>query len=394
MANDCFVKTEDRLPAGHKVFVEAEEGFRDLLNSANPAFLLGAGCSKVASLPLIDELTSLILDDTSVAEESRSILESVKNSFAVDTTLGKAHIEDFLSELVDLLAIAERREQKGAGNNSVAIGDSLYTAAQVRTAIRDIKDVVASIIGRPLKDECLSTHRAFVRAVHTSMRDGRRYQGIPFSYLVLNYDTLLEDALALEKIPFADGVEGGATGWWDPHSFSRPDREAWVFKLHGSVNWREFEGDALPRRLGANVRWQRAENEPILIWPAATKYRETRQDPFAQLSERAWKSLVSQRDEQKLLVISGYSFGDSHINQEISRALRDSDGRLTVAIFTSLRSPNEQPQLQEWFENADFRNDIRVYAKGGFFHGSTEQVCAEELSWWRFEELVHILGGR
>ena len=40
-------------------------------------------------------------------------------------------------------------------------------------------------------------------------------------YLVLNYDTVLEDALALERVPFSDGLDGGVTGWWNPETFDR-----------------------------------------------------------------------------------------------------------------------------------------------------------------------------
>ena len=31
-------------------------------------------------------------------------------------------------------------------------------------------------------------------------------------YLVLNYDTIIEDALGLGNIPYADGLSGGASG--------------------------------------------------------------------------------------------------------------------------------------------------------------------------------------
>ena len=132
----------------------------------------------------------------------------------------------------------------------------------------------------------------------------------------MNYDTVLEDALALERVSFSDGLDGGVTGWWSPQTFDRVHLAARVFKLHGSINWCDFPDDPLPRRLGASLQIEDADNRRILIWPASTKYRETQLDPYAQLADRARKVLRPNKGSQCVLVICGYSFGDAHINIE------------------------------------------------------------------------------
>ena len=38
---------------------------------------------------------------------------------------------------------------------------------------------------------------------------------------------------------------------------------------------------------------------------------------------------------QCVLVVCGYRFGDTHINLELDRALRESAGDLTIVVFTS-----------------------------------------------------------
>ena len=76
----------------------------ELLTQNGRAFLLGAGCSKCANLPLTSELTNKVLDSDILNNESKEILSSIRNLFKDSSPV--AQIEDFLSELVDLLAIA------------------------------------------------------------------------------------------------------------------------------------------------------------------------------------------------------------------------------------------------------------------------------------------------
>ncbi len=93
-------------------------------------------------------------------------------------------------------------------------------------------------------------------------------------YLVLNYDTVVEEALTIERIALSDGIAGGVTGWWNPETFDRPDLSARVLRLHGSVDWYEVADDPLPRRIGQRLQIQAMQNRRILIWPASMKYRE------------------------------------------------------------------------------------------------------------------------
>ena len=175
-------------------------------------------------------------------------------------------------------------------------------------------------------------------------------------YLVLNYDTVLEDALALERVPFADGMEGGATGWWSPETtFDRDGLEARVLKLHGSIDWFEFEDDPLPRRLAPKLAGGDRDARNVLIWPASTKYREAQHDPYAQLAARFRSVLAPHDREDRLLVVCGYRFADEHVNREIERALRQSEDRLTMVAFSSDNQP-EGSLLQSWQQDPGTRS--------------------------------------
>jgi hypothetical protein len=376
---------DDLSPLGEKPFAEAVVKLDELLVQTGRAFLIGAGCSKCAGLPLTAELTEKALNGDALDDTTKAILSGIRDLF--DGAAG-ANIEDYLSELIDLLAIADRRTLRGATQKDVTLAGSSYGAAQLRTAADQIKRGIAGVIDGEVSIE---THRRFVRAVHRPLRPGTSTSGQAVDYLVLNYDTVLEDALALERISFADGLDGGVTGWWSPETFDRDGLAARVFKLHGSINWCELSDDPLPRRVGTRLQIASATDRRILISPASTKYRESQLDPYAQLAERARRVLRPSRNCQCVLVICGYRFGDAHINIEVDRALRESAGNLTIVAFTSENEPCGQ--LKTWHTDASVSERVLIFANRGFFHGTQASAATTDLLWWKFENVTRLLGG-
>ena len=134
-------------------------------------------------------------------------------------------------------------------------------------------------------------------------------------------------------------MNGGNCAWWDSATFNVAGIAARVLKLHGSIDWTEIPNDPMPRRIANYCTLPAGHDQRVLIWPASTKYRETQRDPFAQLIDLARRILHPQSGSQIVLTISGYSFGDSHINIEIERALRESGGELTMVVFTADEEP-------------------------------------------------------
>ena len=368
-----------------KPFAEAIAKFEELLNQSGRAFLIGAGCSKCAGLPLTSELTGKIIDNKNLDVISKEILTAIQHLFG---SAGNAHIEDYLSELIDLLAVAERRVERSARHLTITLGGTEYSAEQLRCAADKIKRTICEAVQL---DISIDVHRSFATAVHRPLRAGRAMPEQVVDYLVLNYDTVIEDALALEQVPFSDGIDGGATGWWRPETFERDGLAARVLKLHGSINWRELPGDPLPRRIALNLQARDATDWPTLIWPASTKYRETQLDPFAQLADLARHAMRPRSGSQRVLVICGYGFADRHINIEVDRALRESEGDLTVVAFTSDNEP--RGQLKKWTDDNKVRTQVLIFAKRGFFHGELSETSKEDLPWWKFENITRLLGG-
>ena len=367
-------------------FKLALEKLEGLLRQNNRAFLIGAGCSKCAGLPLTAELTDKVLNNTSLDRNSKEVLESLKSLF-IGTT--DANIEDYLSELIDLLAIAERRVNRGAKNVQVELNGKKISSEDLRKTVEQIKTVIVGVIENCSID--IETHRKFIKAVHHPIRPGKADSHQIVEYIVLNYDTLLEDTLALERISFADGLDGGVTGWWSPQTFKRDGLDACVLKLHGSINWCEFPDDPLPRRVSKRLSVVPPDNCKTLIWPASTKYLETQRDPYAQLINQARIILHPDKGSQQTLLICGYRFGDSHINIEIENALRESQGRLTVVVFTE--SEKLIGKLKEWNADESISNQVLIFSKRGFYHGKQVDDSTDDLPWWKFENLTRLLGG-
>lgn len=359
------------------------QDMRDLLSQSRLAFLLGAGCSKIAGLPLMPELTETVLHHSGISDDTKKLLNKVQELFS---GAASPTIEDYMSEIVDLLSIAERRTRRGATQSKVSVGDLERDATELQTALDEIKRVVSSAIGD--KEVNIAVHQKFVRAIHGSLQAGKTGRGV--DYFVLNYDTLIEDALGLERVVYCDGFTGAATGWWEPNSFRSDGKAARVFKIHGSIDWCLLKDDSLPRRIRSGIKTESDRNH-VLIYPAATKYQETQRDPFAQMLHYMRQSLCPGEGKEMVLAICGYSFGDSHIDLEIENALYQSEGRLTVAAFIN----NDEPggKLRNWLDDTTISEQIRVYANKGFFHGKEQSKQDNDLPWWKFEILARLLGG-
>lgn len=357
----------------------------ELLSQSRTAFLLGAGCSKCAGLPLMEELTTSVLAALPEHGKTHNLLTALQGNFEGSTA---CNIEDLMSELVDWVSITQRRNFRSSNQRAVKIGDIDYTHDDLMETLLEIRAQIAKCISGT--DVQIDDHKRFIESVQGRLQDGKANMGKTVEYFTLNYDTLIEDALGFERVPYADGFSGGTTGWWNSSEYGAADLRAKIYKMHGSIDWCCLDDDVFPRRL----RGGSAENDnakEVMIWPAATKYRETQRDPFAQILDM-FKTTLRPSSSELVLCICGYGFGDDHINHELERALYESQERLTLLVFTGDDAPTGR--LKEWLGAEEIKNQIRVYAKRGFFHGDEQVLSDQDLPWWKFEILARILGGQ
>ena len=232
-------------------------------------------------------------------------------------------------------------------------------------------------------------HINFVTALLSRVQAGLADRKRPVRLFSTNYDTLLEDALALGCFSYWDGFSGGAVAFRS-HRYGHLEPEtayrAHVIKLHGSIDWhlsddgkvwRVRDRDGYPPRSGR-----------VLIYPQSTKYLATQRDPFAAQFD-LFRRAISESGEN-VLAICGYSFGDEHINQEMELAVQHPDNKTTILAFSSTLND----VLDKW-RKSHWGKRLYIVTEAGLYVGTEGPFHAPEdgkkLDWWTFSGVTKIL---
>ena len=372
-----------------------------ILDASRQNWLFGAGISYDANIPLMYPLTDRVnaLIQTSDNQHNKSIIDALKAEL-VDA----CHVEHYLSHLCDLIALSERSR-----NIEASLGGTNYSSEQLNCCYREIVRIIGETMRygytKDGENESIGTieapiveiesHVRFVQALFLNKVNLERRSSI--SFFTTNYDTLLEDALVLNKINVVDGFSGGAMGFWNAESeFSSSTGRAAscsLFKLHGSVDWHRDSAHGLVRaRYGTKYLSNAAD---IMIYPQATKYVETQKDPFAALFSGLRSAITT--GDQNVLVTCGYSFGDEHINSEIEHCLIDRTNKTTVVAFTDEKPEGEviiNKTLDRWLKHENFGERVFVAGKNGLYNNSLTPCSSEDgkqFEWWKFSGLIKFL---
>jgi hypothetical protein len=379
------------------------EQFERHLNSPKLTWVLGAGVSFNANIPLMYPLTEQVLkrvkEDVFLKDEvALHVID-----FVVNDTEDDSHIEDHLTYLGDYISLAERSQKKRA-----IIGDKEVPREKLVEVHNALLELIADIVRwgyKPAKtddeqnivepevsgskDEPIvdvGYHRKFIRAVFGKSRAGIEYLRQPVEFFTTNYDTLLEDALALERIPYRDGFTGGGIGFWSTDAYApRDGTRAIVTKLHGSIDW--YRDGTMPSpmlRVRPTDSYPRRNGGAVMIYPQATKYLNTQRDPFAELFQRFRNRLAVKQDH--VLVICGYSFGDEHINAEIENAMAAPDSQLTIVALANEVDSNLPLVLKHWTTKFSWRNRVFVASQNGLYQGDSGPhfTGKHPSDWWTF----------
>jgi len=241
----------------------------NLLTASNQSWLFGAGISLDAGIPLMWPLTERVFSRARDEGPPNDILvlDQVKSQLSDDS-----HIEHILSQLGDYRAIADRSRDK-----TVAFGDVTLSIEALDQLHQRVLTWIAETIrwgyksaqpgGAPeevgtLENRIVTVdhHEEFVSALFNRSQAGVADRRRAVRLFTTNYDTLLEDALALGGFSYWDGFSGGAVAYrnhryGDDEPVSR--ERAHVIKLHGSIDWhvgedgriwRVRDGDIYPKK--------------------------------------------------------------------------------------------------------------------------------------------------
>ena len=256
--------------------------------SRHVCVFMGAGVGKACGLPDVRQLQEQILEN--LEEDKRA---------AFQRQLEGRSLEEALSRLRRISALI-------SGQDTV---DGLTA-----TKAKELDNAVCKIIVRALSVEIKELTAAICLAAWVA----RANYHLPVELFTANYDLVLETALERMRVPYFDGFVGALEARFhtdlveglpgsDPESL--PPFFVRLWKLHGSVNWaRNDEGQIV--RLGMAV----PDSDAVAIYPSDSKYEESRRVPFVVLQDRLRRAL---HQPETLMLITGYSFGDDHLNEQI-----------------------------------------------------------------------------
>lgn len=158
----------------------------------------------------------------------------------------------------------------------------------------------------------------------------------PIEIFTTNYDLLLEEAFEDLSVPYFDGFVGARKPFFDLRAVEDgliPKHWTRLWKIHGSVNWYLKNGTDVYRSTCLN------ESDAYIIHPSHLKYDQSRKMPYLALIDRLNKFL---RQNSAVLIMSGYSFGDDHLNDTILNALKANPTAMVIGLlFQSLMYQEE-----------------------------------------------------
>lgn len=378
----------------NELFLQIEEH----LKCNEQSWLLGAGISFDAKLPLMYPLTNKVKKD--VEASHKELYDNIVTPLFQELP-EQCHIEHVLSHLGDYAALAERNREKKTVIAGLEIELERLEQAHntilesisniIRCGYVEGKDGAADEEGtflKPIVD--IDSHLEFIDTLFNHASAGVHERRKTVNIFTTNYDTLLEDALALNKVPYWDGFEGGAVAhrtqrYGEPTPMN--GQRANLIKMHGSIDWFLCEKGYV-WRVRDNDSYPKAERR-VLIYPQATKYIATQQDPFSSQFDLFRKSLNS--PQSNTLVICGYSFGDEHINNEIEFALSKEENKTVLLAF--LECKNEIPLCLEKWRNSNYGSRVHIVSLHGLYVGVEGPFKRKEEDdyWWTFKGLTEVL---
>lgn len=260
----------------------ADLGAKLATRSRHICVFIGAGAAKACGLPDVKGLEENVKE--ALADTQRADFERL---------LVGRNIEQVLSRLRRIAGLV-------TGTDTV---DGLSKSAAEQLDRHICKAIVAALAIDVEKLDPMKQFAAWV--ARAGYRD-------PIELFTVNYDLLIETALEERAVPYFDGFVGTLRARFRTDLVETPDglpaHFARVWKLHGSVHW-ERNDDQITR-IGHPV----SENLPAAIYPSDAKYEESRRVPFLVLQDRFRRAL---NHPETLVLISGFSFGDDHLNEII-----------------------------------------------------------------------------
>jgi len=296
------------------------------------SIFLGAGASVSANLPTMVDLTRKVLNNLKsetkhheIVSEIVSVLNNFKKCEHLKETKKEVLEDYFRVNIEDILSVLYQILYLKMDSNSIVIN---YGKVK-NISHNDIADCI-KILKELCTKECkveydLITHKQFIK----KWIEGTSKVDI----FTTNWDLVVEhtsDSLLIEddiELRCIDGFKGTYIKIYDQTTYDdviKTKMKAMkiinLYKLHGSIDWRK-QGEEI-------IKSESSDNEEVLIYPTPLKFKEVLGAPYMELLRR-FSNTIEDETCNYLLII-GYSFADSHINNIVKNATKRSDFNVFV----------------------------------------------------------------
>lgn len=308
----------------------------EVFGSKNLSFLLGSGCSSYmqdgnelgiptmgplalefqATLQTIPGLPGAISFVTPAQNEA------LQSKLGIELTDQAFH--NYLERMMEVLMTAY---QFCKTNSRADFQGALNTVDNVITVVK--KFILQKCTEGQFAEgdeTVVSLYRRFYQSLAT------RSRGLaPPWVFTTNYDLFNERAMDRSGIPYSNGFSGTVERRFNPSTYRRALAEQldisskrWAAvdgyvhfcKLHGSVNWTEEEAGLFPIRESADKL--EPARDRVMIYPTPSKQTASFGSPYSDMFREFQRQIVQ---DQSVLFVMGFSFGDEHINNIIFQGL-------------------------------------------------------------------------
>jgi len=297
----------------------------DRPNVNHNVYILGAGFSANAGLPLVNNFLERMADAVEwlYSNNRESEAEAVRRVFDFRLRAAGAayRAEVNIDNIEELFSLASASEGEARADEVVSAIAATLDFAELTTKRPTCKVTVREESGQGSwigTDKTYPLYQLYAGIISGSMCTAPTKT--ENTVITLNYDTLLEDALAELNVPFYYGLPTELTAYHESvKCLHSKEREALaVYKLHGSSNWSKPLSRGSKATIFGNYRdLHKAGGKVLLVPPTWRKV-------FAEQLIQVWEGAVEALNKATRIVVVGFSMPptDNHFKYLIAAGLQ------------------------------------------------------------------------
>lgn len=290
------------------------------LKENNVIFLLGAGCSKEADIPISNEMVvkveELLKSDAHwipYTDLYNYLRSSINYSEGIFGNFGDTF------NIEKLLIVMGQIEQRDRNIIYPFIGSWNIRLPEVAGKNFERITELKNLINKQLYDWVTPKDLTTKAQYYSGFKKIQNEIGKTVRIFSLNYDLCFEKAIG------DDDVEQGfdpKSYEWQQSNFDGDTKLFKLYKLHGSINWHT------DKHTGKLMLSNHPVGNPELIFGIDTKLRSN--DPYFYYTSEFRRWILD--NDCKLIVTIGYSYADEYINNLISQAIINKASRQVLNI--------------------------------------------------------------